>query len=114
METEISARLHLPHYLLDCELVRYLESQGPSMEVEAMQRPSVLQCFTGDVSIDSIGHSGSLEKQELAPFVVFLSFSHYSCCQLGIQGLKIALHACAVLMGVAQSLFHIHVFGKHL
>lgn len=47
-----------------------------------MQRPSVLQCFIGDLSIDSIGHSGSLEKQELAPFLVFLSFSHYNGCKL--------------------------------
>ena len=62
MEKEISARLRLPHYLLDCELVRYFESQGPSMEAEAMQRPSVIQCFSGDLSIDTIGHSGSLEK----------------------------------------------------
>lgn len=82
MEKEISARLHLPHYLLDCELVRYLESQGSSMEVEAIQRPSVIHRFIGDLSIDSIGHSGSLEKQELAPFMVFLSFSHYNGCKL--------------------------------
>lgn len=37
-----------------------------------MQRQSVIQCFCGDLSVDS----GNLEKQELAPFMVVLSFSH--------------------------------------
>lgn len=63
-----------------------------------MQRLTVIQCSIGDLSIDSVGYSGSLEKQELAPFMVFMSFSNHSGHYDGVQGLKIALHACAVLM----------------
>lgn len=49
------------------------------MAAEATQRACVIQHFIGDLSIDSIGHSGSLEKQKLT---VFLSFSHYTGCKL--------------------------------
>lgn len=49
------------------------------MEAETMQRPCFMLHFIGSLSIDSIGHSGSLEKQE---FMVFSTFSHYSGCKL--------------------------------
>lgn len=52
------------------------------MEVEAVQRSSVIQRLIGDLSIDSIGHVGSLGKQESAPLMVLLSFSHYGGCKL--------------------------------